>query len=210
MPGKIKAVLFDLGKVLIDFDHRRSAERISGFCSKTPAEIYNLFFESEATIAFEAGKISPEDFYLRVKEMLDLKLSFESFGPIWNDIFYLNSNNRSVYRLVNTLRINYKTVLLSNINVLHYEYLKEHFPVFGVFDEIFLSFRLGLIKPDKEIYKKVIAELKVAPQEIFYTDDRKELVEAANSLGIRGHLFVNFDQLMNDIQKAGITFLDGK
>lgn len=208
--SEIKVVLFDLGKVLVDFDHLRAAERISSFCKRTPLQIYNLFFESQVTIDFEAGKISPQNFYLKVKEMLDLDLSFNSFIPIWNDIFFLSPKNRSVYRLINILRANYETALLSNINTLHYEYLKEKFPVFGVFDKIFLSFEMGLIKPDKEIYKKVIGELKVRAQEIFYTDDRQELVESAASLGIKAKIFVNFAQLMSDLEEAGIIFTDEK
>ena len=208
--SEIKVVLFDLGKVLVDFDHLRAAERISSFCKRTPLQIYNLFFESQVTIDFEAGKISPQNFYLKVKEMLDLDLSFNSFIPIWNDIFFLSPKNRSVYRLINILRANYETALLSNINTLHYEYLKEKFPVFGVFDKIFLSFEMGLIKPDKEIYKKVIGELKVTAKEIFYTDDRKELVESAASLGMKAKIFVNFAQLMSDLEEAGIIFTDEK
>ncbi|MFA5200583.1 MAG: hypothetical protein WC442_06780, partial [Candidatus Omnitrophota bacterium] len=94
--SEIKVVLFDLGKVLVDFDHLRAAERISSFCKRTPLQIYNLFFESQVTIDFEAGKISPQNFYLKVKEMLDLDLSFNSFIPIWNDIFFLSPKNRSV------------------------------------------------------------------------------------------------------------------
>ena len=210
MADEIKVILFDLGRVLVDFDHNRAAERISFFCSKTPQQIYDLFFQSQATIDFEAGKITPKDFYLQVKDMLDLNLSFNSFTPIWNDIFFLSPTNRLIYRLANTLRANYKTALLSNINTLHYEYLKKHFPVFGVFDEIFLSFELELIKPDKKIYEKVIQELKVSAQEIFYIDDRQELVESASSLGIRGCTFVNFAQLMNDLVSAGINPSDDK
>lgn len=210
MSGSIKVVLFDLGRVLVDFDHRRSAERISSFCPKTPLEIYNLFFESGATVAFEAGKISPEDFYLQVKEMLGLKLSYDSFIPIWNDIFFLSPKNRSIFKLVNTLRAKYKTALLSNINTLHYEYLKKNFPVFGVFDQVFLSFQLGLIKPDQKIYNKVIQELKVSPQEIFYTDDRADLVESAKALGIRGCVFAGLGQLIKDLQAARVVFIDGK
>jgi putative hydrolase of the HAD superfamily len=206
MAEKIKVVLFDLGRVLVDFDHFRSAERIAGFCSKTPRQIYDLFFESEATVAFEAGKITPEDFYLQVKQMLDLKLSYASFEPIWNDIFFLSAKNRSVFGLVNNLRSNYITAMLSNINSLHYDYLKKNFPVFGVFDKVFLSFQLGLIKPDKEIYNLVIRDLGVSPQEIFYTDDRPELVESAKSLGIRGCVFTKFDQLISELKNNGIIF----
>ncbi|MFH0917914.1 MAG: HAD family phosphatase [Candidatus Omnitrophota bacterium] len=207
MRPEIKVLLFDLGRVLVDFDHLRSAQRISAFCSKTPRQIYDLFFESQATIAFEAGKITPEDFYLQVKQMLDLKLSYDSFEPIWNDIFFLSSDNRSVFGLVNALRTNYKTAMLSNINILHYEYLKRNFPVFGVFDQIFLSFQLGLIKPDKKIYNLVIRKLKVSPAEIFYTDDRPELVQSAKSLGMSGCVFTKFNQLISDLEENGITFL---
>lgn len=207
MSQAIKVLLFDLGGVLVDFDHLRSAERVAAFCSKTPRQIYDLFFESGATIAFEAGKITPQDFYLQVKQMLELKLSYASFEPIWNDIFFLSAKNRSVFGLVNNLRASYKTAMLSNINILHYEYLKKNFPVFGVFDKVFLSFQLGLIKPDKEIYNLVIQDLGVSPQEIFYTDDRPELVDSAKTLGIRGYVFTNFTKLMSDLQESGITFI---
>ena len=211
---EIKAVLFDLGSVLVDFDHQRAAERISAFCGKSVLQIYNLFFDSPVTLAFEEGRIPPDKFYQQVKEMLDLKLSYDSFVPIWNDIFFLSAKNRSVYRLINILRANYKTALLSNINFLHYEYLKEHFPVFGVFDNIFLSFEMGLTKPNKEIYKKVIQTLQILPNEIFYTDDRAQLVDSAISLGIKGHLFSNFKQLRSDLRNSGvlqeISFTDEK
>ena len=207
MANEIKVLLFDLGKVLVDFDHLRSAQRIAAFCSKTPRQIYDLFFESGVTLAFESGKITPEDFYHQVKQMLGLELSYDSFAPIWNDIFFLSAKNRSVFGLVNALRANYKVAMLSNINILHYEYLKNNFPVFGVFDKLFLSFQLGLIKPDKEIYNLVIRELGASPQEIFYTDDRPELVQSAKSLGIRGCVFTNFGQLISDLRDNGITFL---
>ncbi len=206
MAPEIKVVLFDLGKVLVDFNHLRSAERIAHFCALKPQEIYNLFFESPATIAFEAGKITPEDFYLEVKKALDLRLSFESFVPIWNDIFFLSPKNRAVFGLINNLRSNYQTALLSNINTLHYDFLKNNFPVFGVFDQVFLSFELGLIKPDQEIYKKVIAALKVSPEEIFYTDDRPELVASAKSLGLQACVFKDFDQLVSDLKSLKIRF----
>ncbi len=201
---KIKVVLFDLGKVLVDFDHKRAAERICAFCDKSALQVYNLFFESPATLAFEEGRIPPEKFYQQVKELLDLKLSYDSFVPIWNDIFFLSVENRSVYRLVNLLRANYKTAMLSNINFLHYEYLKARFPVFGVFDHIFLSFEMGLAKPNKEIYKKVMRTLQICPNEIFYIDDREELVESAVSLGIKGHHFSNSKQLICDLRDAGV------
>lgn len=201
----INTIILDLGKVLIDFDHLRSAERISNFCNKTPREIFDLFFISEATILFEEGKITPEDFFLRVKEALDLRLEYQSFVPIWNDIFFLTATNRAVYSLANNLRAHYQVALLSNINVLHHEYLKQYFPVFNVFHRVFTSYEMGMIKPEKGIYKKVLEELEAEPENVFYTDDRQELVDSARSLGINSFLFTNVEQLRRDLTSVGVT-----
>lgn len=86
----IEAIIFDLGNVVIDFDHTIAAGRISHFCRKSPQEIFDLFFQSEVTTLFEKGKISPAEFYLKVKKMLDLKLNQENFISIWNEIFFFH------------------------------------------------------------------------------------------------------------------------
>ncbi len=207
MSPAVKVLLFDLGRVLVDFDHLRAARRLADFCAKTPQEIYDLFFESTVTADFEAGKISPWDFYLKVKEALEFNLSYDSFEPIWNDIFFLSAKNRAVFGLVNTLRPHYQTALLSNINILHYEYLVKNFPVFEAFDRIFLSFKLGLIKPDQRIYHLVARELKVEPPEIFYTDDRPELVQSAKALGFQASIFKDYNQLLKELKLNKIGFL---
>ena len=160
---QIQILAFDLGNVLVDFDHTVAAKRIAHFCDKSPKEIFSLFFNSDITSLFEQGKVSPQEFYLKVKEMLGLKLSFESFVPIWNEVFMLSPKNRAVYSLINNLRSRYKVILISNTNILHFEYLKTKFPVFNVFHEIFISYALGLIKPDPLIYKTVVEKLKVMP-----------------------------------------------
>ena len=203
--GNIEVLIFDLGNVLVDFDHSIAAKRISRFCDKTPQEIYDLFFASEATVLFEEGKISPQDFYLKVKEMLNLRLEYDSFVPIWNEIFFLSAKNRAVFSLINKLRERYRTALISNINFLHFEYLKKHFPVFGVFHNVFTSFELGAVKPDHAIYKRMLEILRVPPEKAFYTDDRVELIESAKSLGMRGFPFICVEQLKNDLLASGVN-----
>jgi putative hydrolase of the HAD superfamily len=202
--NNIQAIIFDLGNVLVDFDHSIAAKRIAHFCKKTPQEIFNLFFDSQITGLFEEGKIGPRDFFLKVKEMLELNLSYDTFVPIWNDIFFLSAKNRAVYSLANSLKVRYKTALLSNINTLHYEYLKKRFPVFNVFHHVFASCELGSIKPNRIIYKKVLEILEVSPKNIFYTDDRTELVESAKDLGIKSFVFRNVTQLKKDLRGSGI------
>jgi putative hydrolase of the HAD superfamily len=200
----LEAILFDLGNVLIDFDHRIAAKRISKFSDNSPDEVFNLFFDSKLTRLFEQGKIQPEDFFREVKKILHADIEYREFLPIWNEIFFLSDKNRQVYDLAKFLRKKYRLALLTNINILHFEYLKDEFGVFDAFDNILASCELGLTKPDPLIYKKTIDILDVSPDEAVYFDDRPELIESAAGLGIRSFLFHSVEQLKKDLFSCGI------
>lgn len=204
--ANVEAIIFDLGNVLIDFDHTISAKRISRFTGIPWKEIFELFFDSPLTGLFEEGKISPEEFFLEVKEMLNLKLDYDTFVPIWNDIFFLTKNNRFVYNLAKDLRKNYNLALLSNINILHLDYLKKNFPIFEPFHHILASCDVALRKPDPLIYKKTLEILESKPTQTFYTDDRAELVQSAKQLGIQAVVFKDIEQLKKDLTGAGVKF----
>lgn len=202
----VEGIIFDLGNVLIDFDHTIAAKRVSCFSDKSADEIFNLFFDSELTGLFEEGKISPEDFFAKVKEMLNLKLDFNGFLPIWNEIFFLTDKNRAVYNLAKKLKGRYRLALLSNINILHFDYLKKNFAVFDVFNHILTSFELGVRKPHPLIYQKALEELNIAsPGKVFYTDDRLELIDKAKILGLRCSVFKDIAQLKRDLEASGIN-----
>lgn len=205
---RIKVILFDLGNVLVDLDLRPAVERISSFCSKGPDEILKFFFDSGATNSFEKGELSAEGFYKQAKDILDLKLGYESFVPIWNEVFFFSSKNRAVYHIANRLKKNYRISLLSNTNILHYRYIKDNFPIFNVFEKLFLSFEIGAVKPDKVIYQKAIKALGVLPENIFYTDDRPELVNSASGLGIKSFVFTSVEQLIKDLSSLNIVLGD--
>ena len=200
----IRAVIFDLGNVLIDFDHRIAAQRISRFTYKSQDEIYNLFFDSALTASFEEGKISPGDFFLKVKEMLGLRIDYDTFLPIWDEIFFITEKNRLVYNLAGELKNHYRTALLSNINQLHFEYLKRKYHVFGVFNHVITSYEEGFRKPAPQIYLKALQLLEVSAQECFYTDDRPELVSAAAKIGINAFVFSDIEKLKENLLEAGI------
>lgn len=199
-------IIFDLGNVLVDFNHQLAVERISNFSDKAPDEIYQLFFDSDLTGIFEEGKISGEEFFLRVKEMLKLNLSFEEFLPIWNEIFFLTPNNLAIHRLIKDLKNNYKIVLISNINKLHFEYLRKGIDIFSDFHKIILSFEEGVKKPDPLIYQRALESVSTTAKNAVYTDDRLDLIEAADKLGITGIHFKGIDFLKENLIKLNINF----
>ena len=162
------------------------------------------FFNSELTRRFEAGKIQPENFFSEVKKILRAEIEYQEFLPIWNEIFFLSEKNHQVYRMAKFLRQKYRLALLSNINTLHYQHLKQKFGVFDAFDHILASCDLGLTKPDPLIYKKALDTLGVMPQQVAYFDDRTELVEMAAALGIRGFVFRDTEQFKEDLISCGI------
>jgi len=203
--GKIKAIIFDLGNVLVDFDHMIAARKISGFTDMAAEDIFNLFFDSPLTAAFEEGRISPQDFFSEVKKKLNLKLDYDRFVLIWNEIFFLSDKNRAVYDLAKSLKKRYKLSVLSNVNFLHLEYIKKEFSIFDAFDNVITSCELGFKKPDPAIYKKALEILGVEAGSTFYTDDRAELTEKAKELGIRSFVFTGAEQLRNDLRAAGVN-----
>ncbi|MBU1125065.1 MAG: HAD family phosphatase [Candidatus Omnitrophica bacterium] len=205
---RIKSFIFDLGRVLIDFDHLRAAERIARYTVKTPEQIYRLFFDSALTQAFEEGRLSPEEFYGEVKKALAIDIDYQSFVSLWNEIFFLSEKNLQVYQIATSLMSRYQVLILSNINILHLEYIKKIFPVFSAFSHFLASCELGIIKPNPAIYRKALRILQTSPAETFYTDDRIELVASARELGMHGFLFESVETLKSDLAACAIDVFE--
>lgn len=202
---KIKAIIFDLGNVLLDFDHLRAASRLSGVTDKSARQIYDLFFDSPVTGLFEAGRISPQDFFSKIREILNFNIGYTQFLPIWNEIFFLSDKNKAVKKLALKLKKDYNITLLSNINVLHLEYIKDNFPIFDAFHNILASCELGECKPSVEVYRKALDVSGSSPAEAFYTDDRPELIQCAKQMGIQSFVFTGIEQLKADLINSGVN-----
>ncbi len=94
--------------------------------------------------------------------------------------------------------------LLSNTNILHFDYLKANYPVLSYFNRLLLSFELGCRKPEADIYQALIQAAGLPPEEILFIDDRLDFVTAAREQGLQAWQFQNPDQLRRQLGDLGL------
>ena len=200
----IEVILFDLGNVILPFNHFQIAEKLSRFSREKafqdPQRIFfDLFDLQEGMVnRFDEGKVSPVEFFLSLKESFRLSLSFEEFVPIWNDIF---TEDREVSDIILSMKGEWKLGLLSNTDPLHFNYILSRFPILWAFEKWILSYEVGFKKPALEIFRKAINWASVEPEKILFIDDSRTYVEAAASLGIQGIHFVSARALKEELKK---------
>lgn len=203
----MKAIAFDLGRVLFDFDYNIALDKIRDKINILPQEIINALFYEHFSDDFEKGLITGYDFYLKFKKRTGLRLEYENFLPVWCDIFTLKPQS---INLVKSLKPFYKLILISNINELHYNFLKERYPsVFELFDEKILSFKVHSIKPESDIYRLMLEKAKVCKEELVYIDDRPDLIQKAKERGYNCILFKELEECKYQLKRLGV-FLPSK
>ena len=186
---KFTTILCDLGNVLINFDHHIAVTKILRRTDRCANEIYGLFFDSYLTKEFEEGRLSSKAFFRGVKDLIGLEIDYKGFVPIWNDIFFESPLNLRLQAFLRSVKATYKLCMISNINQMHFKFLKKKYEFFKIFDNLVLSYEVGCRKPDKEIYREALRVADSRPREAFYIDDRADLVEAGAKFGIQGVAF---------------------
>jgi putative hydrolase of the HAD superfamily len=199
-----KAIFFDLGRVLIHFDFRRGYRALEDFCPYAAEEIPKRLAGSGLVERFETGLVEPRDFVAQMCATLDLKVEYDQFRQIWSSIF---TEELVPERMLEGLRRNYKLVLVSNTNALHFEMLSVSFHhLLRHFDHLVLSHEVRAMKPRPEIYQAALSYAGCLPEECFYTDDIAAYVAAARSLGIDGVVFESRSQLEREMRRRGIRW----
>ncbi len=195
---KYDLIIFDLGRVLVRFDHSISAKKFAKRYGLDEKYLYGLFFDSRLTKLHDEGKLSSYEFYRAVKKKLMIKIKYKEFKGYWNDIFYPNPG---MVKIIKRLKTKYRLYLMSNTNKLHFEYIKSKFRIIKYFDKLILSYEVGKLKPDPIIYKHALRLANLPPNKVLYIDDRPELIKGAAKLGIDGIVFKSIYQLKRDLKK---------
>lgn len=198
-----KAIIFDLGKVLIHFDFKRGYRALEGLCPYPAAEIPKRIATTNLVERFETGLVEPHDFVSQFSRLLSLDVDYDRFCRIWSSIF---SETLVPESMLEGLAARYRLLLLSNTNAIHFEMIRASYPLLRHFHDLILSYEVKAMKPRPEIYRAAVERAACRPEECFYTDDIADYVEGARRLGIDAVQFQSAAQLEEDMRTRGILW----
>jgi glucose-1-phosphatase len=175
-PALIKTVVFDLGKVLVDFDYSIAARRLSAQSNFSPPQLKDLLDHSPLLFRLERGQMTTDQFYAEVCTVTGFRGSMTQFNELFADIFV---PIEPMVQLHATLRDQgIPTFIFSNTNDLAISHIRRSFPFYSHFDGYVLSYQHGVMKPDAGLYQVVERLSGHCGSEILYLDDRRENIEA--------------------------------
>ena len=202
-PPSDTAIVFDLGKVLVDFDYSIAARRIAAR-SKAPPDQVRLFIDySPLLVRYELGLITTSQFFDEIRHATGFSGTRDEFGEFFADIF---TEIPPMIRLHAALRARgFPTYIFSNSNDLAISHIRRRFPFFGQFDGYILSYEHGAMKPDAKLYEVVERETRRRGQKIVYIDDRPENVAAGAARGWHAVSHESPGKTQAAVEKLGLS-----
>ncbi len=202
MSSNIKAVIFDLGRVLIKVDFTRGLYRFrnpSG--NKSDQDVLEELFADPVFIDFNTGRISPEQTYREIVKKYRLSIDYDTFVQEWSNIF---SPMDGMEDLLHRIAKNYPVGLLSDIDPLHWKYCLTTYPFLKIFIKPALSFEIGALKPAEICYQTAASNLNIRIENCLFIDDREINVAGAVAAGMQAIQFNGVEDLYRDLVRMGI------
>ena len=198
----IKAIIFDWGGVYID----EPMEGLVKYCSKRlgvhKQEFIRIFKDYEKQL--KTGTVTENHFWEQVCADLDVPVVQGLWREAVEEVFTVKEKT---LRLIKALSEEYIVALLTNTEQPSIEYLYEK-GLDKPFDLIIASSEEGCIKPEPKIYERALEKLKLKPDETIFIDDNPEFVKGAQKLGIQSIQYHNHEQLVQELNKLGVTVLE--
>lgn len=199
-----KSIIFDLGRVLLYFDFARGYKALEGLCPYPAADIPRRIGSTDLVKRFETGLVEPADFFGQLSQTLGLRVEYPQFCEIWSSIF---TDMLLPEEMLEGLARNYRLLLLSNTNAIHFEMVREKFARWlRHFDDMILSYEVKMMKPDPRIFHLAVERAGCRAEECFYTDDIGAYTAAAREQGIDAVTFESADQIVRELEARGIKW----
>ena len=203
-PGAADALLFDLGRVVLDIDFSKVVACWAGHAGCEPAHLAGRFsWRDEFYQQHEKGEISDAEFFAALRALLGVELSDAQFLEGWNEIFA--GEMPGIAPLLQRAAQRLPLYAFSNTNAAHVEHFSETYAgVLGHFREIFLSSAIGLRKPDASAYDHVVKAIGVPASRIVFFDDLAENIDGARACGLTAVHVTSPDDVAHALAALGI------
>lgn len=182
-PTEINALILDFGGVIYNISHQQQFETFAKLGIKNFQQLYSHALQNPLFADFECGKINNDTFRNEACKLIGKNLTHKEIDVAWNSI--LVGFPAENVKFLEQLKKHYRLYLLSNTNTIHYEiYIKEFRDKFGydfneLFEKTFWSFKIGMRKPNEDIYKWVKSEIDLKHSTPLFIDDTKINIDAA-------------------------------
>ena len=174
---KPSVVIFDLGKVMVDFEYAQAGATLAAHSDISAEEIRRLIDHTPLLGRYETGSISTQEFFDEVRAATTFRGTLDDFGRAFADVFKVIESNVELNRTLRRKGI--PTFVLSNTNELHLGHIRKRFPFFTEFDGYILSYEVRAMKPDAKIYDAAEQLTGKRGAEILFLDDRTDNIAAA-------------------------------
>ncbi len=195
-------VVFDLGKVLLDFDYSIVVRRLAARSKASLEELDRLLLSSPLLPAYERGEMTSAEFFTELAARARFDGSFEEFAGYFADIFTEIPPMISLHKGLRARGL--PTYIFSNTNDLAIQHIRRNFPFFGRFNGYVLSYEHRVMKPDAPIYDVVEQLAGARAADLLYLDDRPENIETGNRRGWQTILHRDPDETLSRIRDMGM------
>jgi glucose-1-phosphatase len=198
----MKAIIFDFGNVVGFFNHRLTLDRLAPHSDMSPQQMFEAVYNGGLEDDFEAGRISQADFLSRARTLCQLRCDEAFMARAFADIFH---SNPEVCGLIPALKGRYRLLLGSNTNELHAaQFLKQFEDVLGHFDDLVLSCRINVRKPNAGFFRHCHELAGCPAAECLFIDDMPANVAGAQAFGLRALVYKPEGDLAQRLEDHGI------
>jgi len=196
---KYEAIIFDLGGVIINLDYQRTIDAFHLLGADDFQELYTQASQSSVFDDYETGKISSPHFINKLLDFLPSGISPNKVVAAWNEMI-LDVPIQKI-DLLDRLKSKVPIFLLSNTNEIHMDKVRREWKkttsqaMESSFHQIYLSYQLGMRKPDQEIFQQVCSNHQLDPSKTLFIDDSIQHVEGASSYGLCTYHLTSPDDL---------------
>ena len=201
----IKNLVFDFGGVIVSLNRDAAVQAFEQLGVADAEHILDKYHQTGIFLALEEGRLTEEEFRQQLGELCGRPLSFEEVQQAW--LRFISGTDLQQLHYLETLRSRYRLYILSNTNpyisawACSPQFTTDGKPLDAYFDGLFLSYRMGMTKPDRRIFRQLLDEAELQPEETLFVDDGASNIRAGQEAGMHTLLAENGCSWVPELKK---------